>query len=172
VERFLEKVAAQGSTNDGADGVFRKVGNKEWEAANEGLPEGRDGEIPPQIFDLIISDDRILLTAGADVYFSEDTAKTWTRFTGFGTYINQLAAGNDIVRGSGVRGFNSYLYKSTYNGTNWTRTTPPVEVRSGFENLYFIEGIFCASLYTDNADGGGSLYFYGWQHLGINWLKR
>ncbi len=162
--------AVQGDTNDGADGVFRKIGNGEWEAANEGLPEGRDEEIAPQIFDMIISDDRILLTAGSDVYFSDDTAKTWARFTGYGTYINQLAAGNDLIIGSGFRSFNSYLYKSTNNGKNWDRITVQDELKTGIDNIHFSDGIFYASVNTSNADGGG-IYISNdgenWQLLGL-----
>lgn len=162
--------AAQGSTNDGADGVFRKVGGGEWEAANEGLPDGKDGEIAPQIFDMIISDDRILLSAGSDVYFSDDTAKTWTRFTGFGTYINQLAAGNGIVLGAGFKSGQAYIYKSADNGVNFTRLNLPNDFRPGIRKLHFSDGFFFAALEA-NFEGDGGLYISedgeNWSLLGL-----
>jgi len=169
--------AAQGSTNDGADGVFKKVGDGEWEAANEGLPDGKDGEIAPQIFDMIVSEDRILLTAGTDVYFSDDTAKTWDKYTGNGVRINKLASGNGIVLGSGHEFFkSSYLYKSTDNGINFERITIPQGLSPGsfsltfMNSLEFIDGVFYAGIEASSTENGGVYYSSdgeNWELLGL-----
>lgn len=149
---------AQGDTNNGSDGIFRKVDDGDWEPANEGLPEAQDEDlVTPQIFDLELSGDRILLTAGSDVYFSDDTAKTWTRFTGFGTYINQLAVGNDLVIGAGFRSGQAYLYKSTDNGTTFERIDRPGDFRPGIRTLHFSDGYFYAAIEA-NFEGDGGIY--------------
>lgn len=158
--------AAQGDTNDGADGVFRKEGDGEWEAANEGLPDGRDGEIAPQVFSLIESEGRIIGTFGSEVYFSDDTAKTWNRFTGFGTHINYIAAGNGMVLGAGFRSGQAYLYKSETNGRTFERLDTPSELRSGIRKLHFSDGKFYAA-----ASGVGGIYVtedaLNWSFMGL-----
>lgn len=163
--------AAEGDTNGGSDGVFRKTGDGEWQPANEGLPEAQNDRLEtPQIFDLKLSGDRILLTAGSEVFFSDDTAKTWTRFTGFGTYISQLAVGNDLVIGTGFRSLSSYLYKSTDNGTTFERLDSPSGFRPGVNKLHFSDGYFYAAI-NANFDGEGGVYISedgeNWSLLGL-----
>lgn len=163
--------ATQGDTNGGSDGVFRKVGDGDWTPANEGLPEAQnDRLVTPQIFDVELSGDRILLTAGSDVYFSDDTAKTWTRFTGFGTYISQLAVGNNLVIGTGFRSGTAYLYKSDDNGTTFERIDRPDSFRPGVRTLHFSDGYFYAALEA-NFDGDGGIYISedgeNWSLLGL-----
>ncbi len=149
---------AQGDTNNGSDGVFRKEGDGDWQPANEGLPDAQDDDlVTPQIFDMILSGDRILLTAGSEVYFSDDTAKTWTRFTGFGTFISELAVGNDLVVGTGFRSGRGRLYVSSDNGTTFTEADLPDGFKAGVNDLYFADGFFYAGA-NANFEGEGGVF--------------